>query len=277
MKFGNEPTDISETSFPSLKSIEDKINEGIGSIRERITNSSAKCFLRLSTRSPKDAIFHLKTFPDLYSKKLIQAKENDTLASVASVQTYQKLIAFYLASTEILSISNGIEGVRMLVMSNRIQGDLKEFAERSEPLNLIIREFVEFPVEHELRGFVWKKKLTALSQYNNIAFLPSLVKNKDEIETNVKSFMEKFIGIIGDKIENFVVDIVLDYEGKVWVVELNPFGELAGSCLFSWVTDRELLLNEEGRYEFRIQETPPDLKYIKGALSERVIDFLYKG
>ena len=162
----------------------------------------------------------------------------------------------------------------MLVMSNRIQEDLKEFVERSEPLNLIIREFVEFPVEHELRGSVWEKILTTLSQYNNIAFLPSLVKNKDEIETNVKSFMEKFIGIIGDKIENFVVDIVLDYEGKVWVVELNPFGELAGSCLFSWVTDRELLLNEEGRYEFRIQETPPDLKYIKGELSERVIDFL---
>ena len=93
VKFGNEPSDISETSFPSLKSIEDKINEGIDSIRERIANPSAKCFLRLSTRSPKDAIFHLKTFPDLYSKKLIQAKDNDTLASVTSVQTYQKLIA----------------------------------------------------------------------------------------------------------------------------------------------------------------------------------------
>ena len=137
----------------------------------------------------------------MYSKKLMQAKENDNLASDTSVQTYQKLIAFYLASTEILSISNGIEGVRMLVMSNRIQEDLKEFVERSEPLNLIIREFVEFSVKHELRGFVWKKRLTALSQYNNIAFLPSLVKNKDEIETNVKSFMENFIGIIGDKVE----------------------------------------------------------------------------
>ena len=274
VKFGNNPTDISTQFFPSLKSIENKIDDGIKSIREKIKLPGAKCFLRLSTRSPKDAIFHLKSFPDLYSKKLNEVKESNSLSSVESVQTYEKLIGFYLASTEILSISSGAEGVRMLIMSNRIQGDLKEFPDRSEPLNLIIREFVDFPVEHELRGFVWKRKLTALSQYNNIAFLPSLVQKKDEIETKVKAFMDNFIGIIGDRVENFVVDIVLDYEGNVWVVELNPFGELAGSCLFSWVTDRDLLLNEDGRYEFRIQETPPDLKYIKGELSEKVIDFL---
>ena len=66
----------------------------------------------------------------------------------------------------------------------------------------------------------------------------------------------------------------MDYDGKVWIVELNPFGELAGSCLFSWVTDRDLLLNEDGRYEFRIQETPPEKTYIKGELSDKVIDFL---
>ena len=274
VKFGNNPTDISTKTFPLLKSVEDKINKGINSIQERINNPQAKCFLRLSTRSPKDAIFYLKTFPELYSEKLNQVKESGSLPSSDSVPTYEKLIAFYLASTEILSISSGKEGVNMLVISNRIQGDLKDCVARSEPLNLIIREFVKFPVELELRGFVWKKKLTALSQYNNIAFLPSLVKQKDEIEAKVKLFMEEFIKRVGEKIENFVVDIVLDYDGKVWVVELNPFGELAGSCLFSWVTDRELLLNEDGRYEFRIQEIPPDLKYIKGELSEKVIDFL---
>ena len=146
----------------------------------------------------------------MYSKKLNEVKESNSLSSVESVQTYEKLIGFYLASTEILSISSGAEGVRMLIMSNRIQGDLKEFPDRSEPLNLIIREFVDFPVEHELRGFVWKRKLTALSQYNNIAFLPSLVQKKDEIETKVKAFMDNFIGIIGDRVENFVVDIVLE-------------------------------------------------------------------
>ena len=108
-------------------------------------------------------------------------------------------LAFYLASTEILSISKGSQGVNMLVVSNRIQDDLKMCVEKSEPLNLIIREFVQFPVEHELRGFVWKKNLTGLSQYNNIAFLPSLVRNKAEIDAKVRAFMEKVIPIIGER------------------------------------------------------------------------------
>ena len=272
--FGNNPVDISNKDFPSLKGIEDKINKGIRLIQEKTKNPSSQCFLRLSTRSPKDAIFHMNNFPDLYASKLKQVNENDAIPSDGKVKIYDKLIAFYLASTEILSISKGSQGINMLVVSERIQGDLKMCVEKSMPLNLIIREFVQFPVEHELRGFVWKKHLTALSQYNNIAFLPSLVRNKVEIEAKVKQFMEKFIQIVGEKLENCVVDIVLDYDGKVWVVEINPFGELAGSCLFSWITDRVLLLNEDGRYEFRIQETPPKLTYIKGELSEKVINFL---
>ena len=275
LNFEKHPGDVSTQSFPSLNSIEGKIDDGIRLIREKTKNPSSQCFLRLSTRSAKDAIFHMNEFPKLYASKLKQVTDTDFLLEIGDkVPIYSKLIAFYLASTEILSISKGSQGIDMLVVSNRIQGDLKLCVEKSEPLNLIIREFVKFPVEHELRGFVWKKHLNALSQYNNIAFLPSLVKNKEEIENKVRVFMDHFIKIMGKKLENFVVDIVLDYEGKVWIVELNPFGELAGSCLFSWITDRELLLNEDGRYEFRIQDTPPELTYIKGELSEKVIEFL---
>jgi len=274
VKFERNPIDISSKTFPSLTSIEDKINDGISVIREKTKNPSAKCFLRLSTRSPKDAIFHMDNFNDIYSSKLKQQNETNSLPSHGKEQIYEKLIAFYLASTEILSISKGRQGMQMLIMSNRIQEDLKMYVDQSEPLSLIIREFVQFPVEHELRGFVWKKNFNALSQYNNIAFLPSLARNKDEIEAKVKAFMETFVKVIGKKIESFVVDIVLDYDGNVWIVELNPFGELAGSCLFSWVTDRDLLLNEDGKYEFRIQETPPELTYIKGQLSEKVVKFL---
>ena len=42
-------------------------------------------------------------------------------------------MAFYLASTEILSISKGSQGVNMLVVSNRIQDDLKMCVEMCEP------------------------------------------------------------------------------------------------------------------------------------------------
>ena len=85
--------------------------------------------------------------------------------------------------------------------------------------------------------------------------------------------MDTFIDIMGVKLDSFVVDIVLDYENNVWVVELNPFGEISDGCLFSWVSDRELLLNEKGLFEFRIQEHPPELAYIKGELSATAVEF----
>jgi len=273
-RYLKNPGDVSAKSLDSLSSIEKKINEGIQEIRQKIKNSSASCFLRLSTRSPKDAIFHMKDFSEIYDTKLKEVKDEFPKNNDGKDSIYAKLISFYLASTEILSISDGNQGARLLVMSKRIQGDLKLWVERSDPLNLIIREFIKFPVQHELRGFVWKSHLTALSQYNNIAYLPSLVQNKNEVEEKVKNFMEKFIKVMSARLENFVVDIVLDYEGNVWIVELNPIGELTGSCLFSWKSDRDLLLNEDGRFEFRIQDDPPPLTYIKGELSEQVIDFL---
>ena len=208
----------------------------------------------------------MKSFDVLYKTKLQEFDEKKDL--------YSKLLKYYRASTEILSISQGKEGVDLLVMSDRIQDDLKLCLEKSEELNLIVREFVPFPVENELRGFVWKNHLTALSQYNNVAYLPNMSRDKQAIEKKVKSCMEKFITAVGEKLENFVVDIVLDNDGKVWIVEFNPFGELAGSCLFSWIDDRELLLNEDGRFEFRVQDTPPPILYIKGHINEQLISFL---
>ena len=50
--------------------------------------------------------------------------------------------------------------------------------------------------------------------------------------------MEKFIVAMKTTLDSFVIDIVTDEKGKVWVIEVNPFGELAGSCLFDWSKDR---------------------------------------
>ena len=105
-------------------------------------------------------------------------------------------------------------------------------------MNLVIREFVKFPVKNELRGFVYNGVFTALTQYNNLAYFPEQKKNKDEVEQKVKHLMKQFIDAMEDILSSFVVDIVLDEEGQVWVVEVNPFGELAGSCLFGWSKDR---------------------------------------
>ena len=73
--------------------------------------------------------------------------------------------------------------------------------------------------------------------------------------------------------QNFIMDLVIDDQGKVWVVEINPFGELAGACLFSWSKDREVLMGQKP-FEFRIVEEKPTIQYIKSEIDPRVLEVL---
>ena len=56
-------------------------------------------------------------------------------------------------------------------------------------------------------------------------------------------------------------------------MEVNPFGEMAGSCLFSWSKDREVLTGE-GPFEFRIVGEPPSLGLIHCEVDPRVLGMI---
>ena len=228
LQANKEFTETGSSDTVDLTSVENKIDESIAAIRE-VTGSECKVFVRFSSRSPKDAIYHLDAFPTLIQEKLQELNSTDI---------YAKLHVFYMASTEILAISSGSEAVDLFRKSSRIVGDLEHCLEVSEPMNLIVREFVQFPVKNELRGFVYQGSLTALTQYNRTCYFPDQVETKAEVEEKVHTFMKGFIVAMRSLLESFVVDIVVDTAGQVWVVEVNPFGELADSCLFSWTKDR---------------------------------------
>ena len=132
--------------------------------------------------------------------------------------------------------------------STRIQGTLEEAIKNSEPMNLIVREFVHFPVKNELRGFVYNGVLTALTQYNNLAYFPEHKEGKAEVEEKVKSFVKVFIKAMEPVLDSFVMDLVVDDGGKVWVVEINPFGEAAAGCLYAWLIDCYWLILPQDAY-----------------------------
>ena len=105
-------------------------------------------FVRLSSRSPKDSIFEIESFTNVFKAELIALK-NDYLDYSESFSA--KNIAFYRASTKALAVLSGKEALDLLLVSKRINGDIKALIEKSETINLIVREFVEFSVENELR------------------------------------------------------------------------------------------------------------------------------
>ena len=105
-------------------------------------------FVRLSSRSPKDSIFEIESFTDVFKAELIALK-NDYVDYKESFSA--KNIAFYRASTKALAVLSGKEALGLLLVSKRINGDIKALIEKNETINLIVREFVEFSVENELR------------------------------------------------------------------------------------------------------------------------------
>jgi len=224
-------------------------------------------FVRLSSRSPKDAAIGERGIA-IYkeAKKKINAL-NQEMNDILATEDNTKLHALYITGTEALRIQTGSQAIDLLINSNRIQDDLEHFLKTPhDTFNVVVREFANFEVELEFRGFVYGQKLTAITQYNQFCYFPRVVKYKSHILQVMKDFVE---GVLIPKIplKNFVIDIMLvsqtPEEGpfsnlQVYIVEINPFAEFAGEGLFSWTDPKQVdILKGRAPFEFRVVEQPP--------------------
>lgn len=101
-----------------------------------------------------------------------------------------------------------------------------------------------------------EKQLTAITQYNEFIYFPYMVSQKAAIEAKIRAFVENEIVSLFSTMKNYVLDLALAYprgEGddyKVYIVEVNPLAEFAGTGLFSWIEDWQIILGEKP-FEFR--------------------------
>eukprot|EP00466_Bigelowiella_natans_P010372 jgi/Bigna1/70557/fgenesh1_pg.12_\ len=164
-----------------------------------------------------------------------------------------------------LSMANesGLEAIDLLCLSQRIVDDLQD-AKRSKTLlkpfsimnlHLITRPWVEIPRSSELRGFIHDRKLTALSQYYTVDHhYPEIWKDRHEIAKKACEYVKLTLGP-KMPMKDAVVDFVwLPKERQLYIIELNPFGKLAGSALFHWTEDWAVLTGEKP-FEFKLN--PP--------------------
>jgi hypothetical protein len=148
-------------------------------------------FVRLSSRSPKDAALCRPGFARLFVSELSRLHVATAGASHwhgagarPNVAANARLLALHTASTAALRLTGrgaGRDAVRLLVQSGRIQDDLAQYAAgriAAAPgaggYNVVVREFRGFDVAHEFRGFVHGGRLTALTQYNDLLWFPAL-------------------------------------------------------------------------------------------------------
>lgn len=148
-------------------------------------------------------------------------------------------------------------------------------------LFLIVNIYVIVNPQLEFRAFVHNNQLTAISQYDCIlsllfllshfdifaylSYYPYLVTNKAKIQKQILSFFINTLQPALQSYGNYVVDFFVGEEEKegesnVKVVELNSFESWTGGCLFSWTTDRDIILN--GPLEMRVVETIPSSHFV---------------
>jgi hypothetical protein len=65
-----------------------------------------------------------------------------------------------------------------------------DYQEKLWELNLVIRQWVDFDIAYELRGFVCDNRLTALSQYYYDCYFDVVSQQKDLIASSVQHYWE---------------------------------------------------------------------------------------
>ncbi len=128
--------------------------------------------------------------------------------------------------------------------------------------SVCIREFMDVVpanTDCEFRSFVYENQLNAVTQYDSQCYSPRLVQHADRIAQLIQDF---FATHVRDQLarthESYVIDFLVIFEKDVptvvKVIEINPFHNGAGACLFSWSSDRRLFMN--GPFEFRCVKSP---------------------
>uniref|UniRef100_A0A669BE06 Translation initiation factor eIF2 assembly protein n=1 Tax=Oreochromis niloticus TaxID=8128 RepID=A0A669BE06_ORENI len=128
---------------------------------------------------------------------------------------------------------------------------------------LVLRKWSELIPGGEFRCFVKENKLIAISQRDYTQYYQHILKQEEQISQAIQDFFSQHIQY-NFLDEDFVFDVYRDSQGRVWLIDLNPFGEVTDSLLFTWgeLTSGEVAEQQEGpafRYttsEVTVQPSP---------------------
>ncbi|XP_065886483.1 uncharacterized protein [Dysidea avara] len=272
-------------------------------------------FVKLSTRSPKDAIFYRNDVDFITEVRLAVINEMEVegqmaKASFQRVHSFRKTNKIRLkegenpendssipkalrqqktdsedetfsasltpkeplknaalrAFTRVMSTKNqatsGKEAMYLLRHSLRVKEDLQQIYNCNQiagmNVSISVRKWnpdiARYP-GMEFRGFVYNNELNAVSQYDDVVYYSNVTRHKEVICTRIKAFFEQHVKEALQEHKNYVVDFFVG-PSNVYIIEINPFHNGAGACLFTWREHREIFMN--GPFEFRVVQSPRD-------------------
>lgn len=105
--------------------------------------------------------------------------------------------------------------------------------DRPETFVLALRKWYDIRPEMEFRGFVRGGLLVGISQREVTGFYPALV---DAVESLEASLFEFFSQNLSERfeLEDYTFDCYVTRDGRVKLVDFNPWGAFTLPLLFSW-------------------------------------------
>lgn len=160
--------------------------------------------------------------------------------------------AAWISTDGTLRCTSFAEIVLLLKSSDSVAHDLTHSALSS--FVLALRKFYpSLRPEMEFRCFVHRKQLVAISQREVTSFYPILLDRRHEIQPLIEEFFYKVVKPRFAS-EDYTFDVYVTGDGKVKVLDFNPWGAFTLPLLFSWEELEEEGFGEE-TVDFRIVES----------------------
>jgi len=223
------------TGCPLNAQSADTITALAKAVDEAIANVGGAAFIRISTLSPKDAVIwmHSKLQP------ILQAE----LAHVEPDDREGEIIAVNRACCLACRMTNGDDAMDLLVRSDRVDRHLtarKEDVGDAIKINIVVRRWVDFRPELEFRGFVYNRKLTAVTHYYKFCYVREVIERKEAIVLQIQTFFDEHL-CETIPATTYVIDFAFLPTEELIVVELNPFALNTSPGLFDWKKDEDVL------------------------------------
>ncbi|KAM7500523.1 hypothetical protein LguiA_024937 [Lonicera macranthoides] len=108
--------------------------------------------------------------------------------------------------------------------------------------------------EMEFRCFVRNKVIVGISQREVTGFYPAILEKIYDIETAVREFFMDEVRLKFES-EKYTFDVYVTKDGRVKLLDFNPWGAFTLPLLFSWEELEENTVEEGDEVEFRIVES----------------------
>lgn len=251
---------LSHDDIEHIHAVEMKIESAISSL----PHPSNGAFIRLSTRSPKDAALSSLRIRELIAEGIASHTEARPDASIAE-QMSEDLNIFTIASCAALKITTAQDAVKLLLHSQRVFDDIMRCdldmemsADSKDPedywnLKLVVREWWPhlFP-PFEFRCFVYDDFMTAITQYYSLTYYPEVVDNSEVIRDMILDKWNEVHSLL--HMHCYTIDFAISRDmDDIRVVEINQLPPVAGTSLFIFDDPSDRCQIERGYRDFDVR------------------------